>query len=104
MSREALRRCCATDGREGQLIIAPGGSTQEDSDGHQTSSRAVRTPAQVHLDPGGYLTNGRRLHRVLATLFNEGEALIELEDCATLDVWIVTSEEVASMRVVRVPR
>lgn len=57
-----------------------------------------------HPRPGGYLTNGRRLYRVLVTLFNEGETLIELEDCATLDVWIVTSEEVESMRMVRIPR
>ena len=57
-----------------------------------------------HLGPGGYLTNARRLYRVLAMLFNEGEPLIELEDYATSDVWIVTSEEAASMRMVRVPR
>lgn len=51
--------------------------------------------------PGAYMTDERTLFRVLARRTIAEETLVELEDCATLDVWLVTMSEVARMRVVR---
>lgn len=51
--------------------------------------------------PDAYLSDERRLFRVLDRRTVDEETLIELEDCATLDVWLVTMGEVARLRVVR---
>jgi hypothetical protein len=50
------------------------------------------------LAPGGYLTDERKLFRVIDRRAMLEETLIELEDCTTLDVWLVTPEEVAELR------
>jgi hypothetical protein len=51
--------------------------------------------------PGAYMTDERRLFRVLARRTIGEETLIELEDCATLDVWQLTLKQVARLRPVR---
>ena len=43
-------------------------------------------------EPDQYLTDGRKLFRVVVLrVFNE-EELVELEDCATLDIWLVSPD------------
>ena len=52
-------------------------------------------------EPDQYLTDGRKLFRVVVLrVFNE-EELVELEDCATLDIWLVSPDEVRRLRRVR---
>lgn len=58
---------------------------------------------EASLHPGQYVTNERRLYRIVLTRLVDDESIVELEDCATLDVWLVTAAEVASMRAVAVP-
>lgn len=50
---------------------------------------------------GSYLTDERKLFRVLGRLSVGDETLIELEDCTTLDVWLVAVTLVARLRRVR---
>lgn len=51
--------------------------------------------------PDQYLTDGHRLFRVVVVRAFSDEELVELEDCATLDVWLVSAEEVGSLEPVR---
>jgi hypothetical protein len=52
-------------------------------------------------EPGTYLTDGRGLFRIVTLRVIDGEALVELEDCATLATWLVTETEVAALDEVR---
>ncbi|MGH2879955.1 MAG: hypothetical protein ACRDK4_10175 [Solirubrobacteraceae bacterium] len=48
---------------------------------------------------GGYLTDGRALFHVERTLLDNphGELLIELEDCATLELIVCSAKSVAEL-------
>lgn len=48
--------------------------------------------------PGDYLTDGYKLFRVLDHHRFDSEALVETEDCQTLDVWLISPAEVAPLR------
>ena len=52
-------------------------------------------------EPDQYLTDGRKLFRVVVLRVFNDEELVELEDCATLDVWLVSPDEVRCLRRVR---
>lgn len=52
-------------------------------------------------EPDQYLTDGRKLYRVIVLRVFNDEELVELEDCETLDVWLVSSEDLSSMQRVR---
>jgi hypothetical protein len=54
--------------------------------------------------PGEYLTDGFRLYRVVVSRVFHEERLVELEDCRTLDVWLVSADELSSLRPVRGPK
>jgi hypothetical protein len=54
-------------------------------------------------EPGEYLTDGFRLYRVIVLRALNEETLVELEDCRTLDVWLVRIDELNSLRRVRGP-
>ncbi len=55
-------------------------------------------------EAGEYLTDGFRLYRVAAIrVFNE-ETLVEIEDCRTLDLLLVSADEINSLRRVRAPQ
>jgi hypothetical protein len=54
--------------------------------------------------PGEYLTDGFRLYRVVVSRVFQEERLVELEDCRTLDVWLVGADELSSLRPVRGPK
>jgi hypothetical protein len=47
----------------------------------------------------GYLTDGRALFHVERTLFDDhhGELLVELEDCATLELIVCSARSVAEL-------
>jgi len=51
-----------------------------------------------------YLTDGCKLFRVIVVRTSNDETLVELEDCQTLDVWLVPADELRSLRRVRQPR
>jgi hypothetical protein len=54
-------------------------------------------------DDGAYLTDGRRLFRVVAPLHTlERRDVAILEDCSTLNVNAFTADELYSMRLTRV--
>jgi hypothetical protein len=58
----------------------------------------VRTPASAPL-PDSYLTDGRRLFRVIAQLAARGERnTASLEDCLTLQVQAYSATELAAMK------
>jgi hypothetical protein len=69
----------------------------------------TRLKAVSHLVPpagtvrdGDYLTDGCRLFRVAAPCGDGRKgSLVEVEDCATLDVWLMTPAELASLHPVR---
>ena len=52
-------------------------------------------------EPDQYLTDGRKLDRVVVLRSFNDEELVEIEDCASLDVWLVSPEELGSLRRVR---
>ena len=60
----------------------------------------VVAPADVPAS-GSYLTNERRLLRVLGQHAGSDDGLVEVEDCSTLDVWLLEAEELAPLRQVR---
>jgi hypothetical protein len=51
------------------------------------------------LAPDRYLTDGRRLFRVVARFVNDGSILVVIEDCATLDARAYTAAELLPMDV-----
>jgi hypothetical protein len=54
-------------------------------------------------EAGEYLTDGFRLYWVVGIrVFNE-ETLVEIEDCRTLDVLLVSVDEINSLRRVHTP-
>lgn len=71
--------------------------------------RTTGTHAEDQLLPGaldsGYLTDGRALFHIERTLLDDphGELLVELEDCATLELIVCSARSVAelSMRPVK---
>jgi hypothetical protein len=51
------------------------------------------------LAPGGYLTDGRRLFRVVSRFEGDGEVvLVGLEDCSTFEVRALLPRELRAMR------
>jgi len=54
-------------------------------------------------EPDDYLTDGFRLYRVIVLRALNEERLAELEDCRTLDIWLVRIDELNSLRRVRGP-
>ena len=60
----------------------------------------VIAPADVPA-AGSYLTDERRLLRVLGEHAGTDHGLVEVEDCSTLDVWLLEAEELAPLRQVR---
>jgi hypothetical protein len=52
-------------------------------------------------EPGEYLTDGFRLYRMVVLRLVGEERLVELEDCRTLDIWLVSADELESLRPVR---
>ena len=71
----------------------------------QQSLGAGRTPSTqsepVEID--GYVTDGRRLYWVLASpSWSKRVAFTLLEDCATLEVYVLTAAEVATLCLRRV--
>jgi hypothetical protein len=51
------------------------------------------------LAPDRYLTDGRRLFRVVARFVNEGSILVVIEDCVTLDARAYAAIELVPMDV-----
>jgi len=51
------------------------------------------------LAPDRYLTDGRRLFRVVTRFVNEGSILVVIEDCATLDARAYAAVELGPMAV-----
>lgn len=59
----------------------------------------TRTPASAPLLPDSYLTDGRRLFRVIAQFAARGERkTASLEDCLTLKVQAYSATELAAMK------
>jgi hypothetical protein len=56
------------------------------------------------LAPDRYLTDGRRLFRVVARFVNDGSILVVIEDCATLDARAYAATELLPMDVRSVRR
>lgn len=50
---------------------------------------------------GGYLTDECKLFRVVGRHTLDGQRLIEIEDCLTLDVWLVSIAELQPLRLIR---
>lgn len=65
-------------------------------------SRSRRRFAEHFLTPGGYLTDGRRLIRVVARLTPRSK-LVVLEDCLTMNLSVHAIDELdlSALRVVR---
>jgi hypothetical protein len=63
--------------------------------------RLSSTVSRQDPEPDQYLTDGRKLFRVVVLRVFNDEELVELEDCATLDVWLVSPDEVRCLRRVR---
>ncbi len=51
------------------------------------------------LAPDRYLTDGRRLFRVVARFVNDGSIMVVIEDCATLDARAYAAVELVPMDV-----
>lgn len=66
--------------------------------------RLSKTVSEGGPEPDHYLTDERKLYRVIVLRVFSDEMLVELEDCATLDVWLVNPDELSSLRRVRGPR
>ena len=67
---------------------------------HQTTPAARTTERAPHsLNGVGYLTDGRALFHVERTLLDDphGELLVELEDCATLELIVCSARSVAEL-------
>jgi hypothetical protein len=64
---------------------------------HQTDSPEASDASQSSLVPsaGGYLTDGETLFRIERTLVQDahGDLLVELEDCATLELIVCSVAE-----------
>jgi hypothetical protein len=56
------------------------------------------------LTPDRYLTDGRRLFRVVSRFVNDGSVLVVIEDCVTLDARAYAAVELVPMDVRPVPR
>ncbi len=68
---------------------------------HQTDSRK-QAEAEAFLDgqlQSGYLTDGRALFHVERTLLDDphGELLVELEDCATLELIVCSARSMLEL-------
>lgn len=50
-----------------------------------------------HLAPGRYLTDGRRLFRVVSRFVNDGSILVVIEDSLTLDALAYAAVELVAM-------
>jgi hypothetical protein len=68
-----------------------------------TPRELATTVMERNSEPGEYRTDGFRLYRVIVSRVFHEERLVELEDCRTLDVWLVPAEELGSLRRVRGP-
>jgi hypothetical protein len=66
--------------------------------------RLSNTVSEGRPEPDHYLTDERKLYRVIVLRVFDDEMLVELEDCATLDVWLVRADELTSMRRVGAPQ
>lgn len=67
---------------------------------HQTSRQSEEDrQAQANALDRGYVTDGRTLFHVERTLFDEDgdELLVELEDCATLELIVCSAHLVAGL-------
>jgi hypothetical protein len=68
---------------------------------HQTDSRETGDISQSPSVPfdGGYLTDGETLFRIERTLVEDahGDLLVELEDCATLELIVCAARSVAEL-------
>jgi hypothetical protein len=69
---------------------------------HQTDSQdrasAASDPSSIPFDEG-YLTDGETLFRIERTLVEDarGDLLVELEDCATLELIVCSARAVAEL-------
>ena len=62
----------------------------------------IYLPAPTQLTaPGSYLTDDRTLFRIVSRYVVANETLVELEDCLTLDTWLVSAHEVVALRAIR---
>jgi hypothetical protein len=52
---------------------------------------------QRQLMPGSYLTDGKRLFRVLSRLVNGRSTLVSIEDCLTLETRTYAASELGTM-------
>lgn len=69
-----------------------------------SSPRAHLTAPAHQATPGSYLTDTRTLFRVVSRYAVANETLVELEDCLTLDAWLVPAHEVLALRAIRLER
>ncbi len=71
---------------------------------HRPDVPAPFAPASEVLEPGRYLTDGRRLFRVVSRFNAPPETvLVVLEDCASLEVVALVPRELGQMGVTAVP-
>jgi hypothetical protein len=71
------------------------------------SGSITSSPVWVEVEPSSYLTDGRRLFRVVSGFtYPPEDSLAVLEDCSTLDISTHSADELWDMdlRVVRAPR
>jgi hypothetical protein len=68
---------------------------------HLRAHEHLTAPAE-RPTPGTYLTDERRLLRVVSRRTGASEAaLVEVEDCSSLDVWVIQADELSRLRRVR---
>lgn len=84
-----------------QQRSAPGAAARQRS----APARPARAASSAQSEPPveGYLTDGRRLYWVLASpSWSKRVSFTLLEDCSTLEVYVLTATEVASLGMRRV--